>query len=58
MQSPPLGANTQRRLGEFVLRHGLDAIFLTAPDGRIYMANPAACEMFGYSEAEFLAGGR
>jgi PAS domain S-box-containing protein len=30
----------------------LDAIFLTAPDGGIYAANPSACGIFGRSEAE------
>lgn len=35
-----------------------DAILLTAPDGRIYSANPAACHMFGRSEAEICQGGR
>jgi PAS domain S-box-containing protein len=35
-----------------------DAIFLTSPDGTIINANPAACRMFGYSEAEFIRLGR
>lgn len=36
-----------------------DAIFLTSPeDGAIYQANPAACRMFGYSEAELVQIGR
>jgi PAS domain S-box-containing protein len=38
--------------------NSLDAIFLTAPDGRIFSANPAACQMFGYSEEEMCRGGR
>jgi two-component system, cell cycle sensor histidine kinase and response regulator CckA len=36
----------------------LDAILLTAPDGTIQAANPAACRMFGRSEAEIMAIGR
>jgi len=36
----------------------LDAILLTAPDGRILAANPAAEAMFGRSEDEIVAGGR
>ncbi|MFO7568880.1 MAG: PAS domain S-box protein [Smithellaceae bacterium] len=36
----------------------LDAILLTAPDGRILSANPAACRLFGKSEEEILATGR
>jgi PAS domain S-box-containing protein len=35
-----------------------DAIFLTAPDGTIFDANPAATEMFGLSRDEFCRGGR
>lgn len=36
----------------------VDAILLTAPDGRIFAANPAACEIFQYTEAEIIQGGR
>jgi PAS domain S-box-containing protein len=35
-----------------------DAILLTAPDGKVYAANPAACRMFGRSEAEICRLGR
>ena len=35
-----------------------DAVLLTAPDGRILSANPAACRMFGRPEAELQAAGR
>lgn len=35
-----------------------DAILLTAPDGRIFSANPAACQMFGYPEEEICRLGR
>jgi len=35
-----------------------DAILLTAPDGRIFAANPTACRIFGKSEEEIVAGGR
>lgn len=31
---------------------------LTAPDGHILAANPAACELFGYTDAELCAIGR
>lgn len=41
-----------------VLEHSLDAVLLTAPDGRILMANPAATELFGYSEEELCSLGR
>jgi len=43
-----------RALFEF----SLDAVLLTAPDGRIFSANPAACTMFGYTEDELCALGR
>lgn len=36
----------------------LDGVMLTAPDGRILSANPAACEMLGRSEKEICALGR
>ncbi|WP_176785684.1 ATP-binding protein [Propionivibrio dicarboxylicus] len=35
-----------------------DAIFFGTPDGTILFANPAACELFGYSLTEFRALGR
>lgn len=38
--------------------NSLDAMFITAPDGRIFRANPAACRMLGYSEEEIVALGR
>ena len=36
----------------------LDAVLLTAPDGSILAANPAACEMFGRTEEELKQVGR
>ncbi len=38
--------------------NSMDAILLTGPDGKIYSANPAACNMFGYSEKEIIQMGR
>ncbi len=38
--------------------NSMDAIMLTAPDGRILAANPSACEMFGRTEDEILELGR
>lgn len=35
-----------------VFEHSIDAMFLVAPDGRTLAANPAACEMLGYTEDE------
>ena len=37
---------------------GLDAVLLTAPDGKILSANPAACSLFGRTERELIALGR
>lgn len=38
--------------------HSDDAVFYTAPDGRILAANPAACRLFGYAESEMCKLGR
>lgn len=47
--------------GEFyrqLYENSIDAILLTAPDGRIIAANPAACAMFGRTEDEIKELGR
>lgn len=41
-----------------LFENSLDAILLTIPDGSILAANPAACEMFGRTEAEICEVGR
>jgi len=41
-----------------VFQNSMDAILLTAPDGSIHAANPAACRMFGRTESEIRQGGR
>jgi PAS domain-containing protein len=41
-----------------VFAHSIDAILLTAPDGRIFAANPAACRIFERTEAEICQAGR
>lgn len=41
-----------------LFEHSLDAILLTAPDGRIDAANPAACRIFQCSEHELQRLGR
>jgi PAS domain S-box-containing protein len=41
-----------------LFENSMDAIFLTAPDGRIFDANPSACLTFGRSRDEILAAGR
>lgn len=56
--------NLDNRLAESELKyqalfnHSFDAILLTAPDGRIFAANPAACKMFRRSEEEICRLGR
>ena len=43
---------------ESFFENAADAILLTTPDGRIFAANSAACNIFGWTEAEIIAGGR
>lgn len=38
--------------------NSLDAMMITSPDGKIHSANPAACKMLGWSEAELCRLGR
>ncbi|HEY3278754.1 MAG TPA: PAS domain S-box protein [Syntrophorhabdaceae bacterium] len=60
---------TERRLAEEVRKKSEsmfrllfetspDAVFLTSPDGGVIAANPAACAMFGMTEAELRRAGR
>ncbi len=42
----------------FIFENSMDAILLTAPDGKIYRANPAACDLFQMSEEEICKAGR
>jgi PAS domain S-box-containing protein len=44
--------------GEAIFENSMDAILITAPDGRIFAANPAACLLFGRTEAEIISIGR
>jgi two-component system, NtrC family, sensor kinase len=41
-----------------LVENSSDAILLTAPDGRVFSANPTACRMLGYSEEEICKLGR
>lgn len=41
-----------------IFDNSMDAVLLTAPDGRIAMANRACVELFGYTEAELRRLGR
>jgi PAS domain S-box-containing protein len=41
-----------------LFKRSLDGVLLTAPDGRIFSANPAACAIFGGSEADLVEAGR
>ena len=41
-----------------VFEHGMEAVFLTTPDGAILAANPAACRLFGLTEEEICKVGR
>ena len=42
----------------FLFENSFDAIFLTHPNGQIFRANPAACEMFQRTEDEICQLGR
>ncbi|MFV9507241.1 MAG: PAS domain-containing sensor histidine kinase [Oscillochloridaceae bacterium umkhey_bin13] len=41
-----------------LFENSADAILLAAPDGTVYAANPAACQIFGRSEEEICRVGR
>ncbi len=43
---------------DLLFENSLDAMLFTAPDGRIFSANRAACRMFGMSEQEIVRAGR
>ena len=43
---------------ENLFNHSLDAVFLAEPNGQILYANPAACELLGYTAEELIAAGR
>ncbi|HOW85220.1 MAG TPA: PAS domain S-box protein [Candidatus Aminicenantes bacterium] len=51
-------ARESRKQAAFLFASSLDAILLTAPDGSIFDANPAACEMFGRTAEELRSVGR
>lgn len=41
-----------------MFENSMDGVLLTAPDGRIFMANPAACAILGRTEKEICDSGR
>lgn len=47
-----------KKARDWIFQNSIDAVFLTAPDGRILAANPAACRMLGRSEEEICRIGR
>ncbi len=49
-------AESEEKCRSFFI-NSLDANFLTAPDGSIFSANPAACSMLGYTEQEICSLG-
>lgn len=57
MQSAAALSESEGRY-KLLFEASLDAVMLTAPDGRILSANPAACRLLGYSEEELIALGR
>ncbi|MDD4092523.1 MAG: PAS domain S-box protein, partial [Smithellaceae bacterium] len=57
MQSAAALSESEGRY-KLLFEASLDAVMLTAPDGRILSANPAVCRLLGYSEEELIALGR
>ncbi len=55
---PTPGVSAREHLLQSIWDHSLDALLLTAPDGRIFAANPAACNLFDRTEAEICRLGR
>ena len=53
-----MSGETARNAYYALFLHSADALLLTAPDGSILAANPAACRMFGRSEEEICRVGR
>lgn len=51
-----LRESEERYLQQF--RHSMAGILISAPDGRIFDANPAACRILGYTKHELIEGGR
>ena len=47
-----------RRQFMAIVENSMDAILLTAPDGRIFSANRAACDLYQMTEEELIARGR
>lgn len=50
--------HTDELIYQMCYEHSLDGILLTIPDGNVLAANPAACEIFGRSEAEICSSSR
>jgi len=49
--------NTEIRYG-LLFENSMDGILLTAPDGRIFDANPSACSILARTREEIIAAGR
>ncbi len=53
----PVESSGEQRF-RFLFENSIDAILLSSPEGKIEAANPAACDMFGRTEAEICRLGR
>jgi|SRR5579871_136221 PAS domain S-box-containing protein len=62
LKTPEAGAAPQLResngLYRLLFENGFDGLLLTAPDGSVLDANPAACRMLGRTREEIMAAGR
>ncbi|HPD89861.1 MAG TPA: PAS domain-containing protein [Bacillota bacterium] len=43
---------------QYLFENMMEAVLLTSPDGKIYRANPAACQLFERTEEEICMAGR
>ena len=52
------GQRLDPNIYQAIFEHSLDGVMFTAPDGRIFAANDAACALLRMSEDEIIASGR
>jgi PAS domain S-box-containing protein len=52
------GLRESELLFRSMFENSMDGVLFTAPDGRIFMANPAACSILGRTETEICDAGR
>ena len=58
MKKTPAPTNTAAHEYQALVDNSMEAMLLTAPDGTIFFANPAACELFQMTEQDLIRQGR